>query len=181
MNSPEHSHSPNIGKWITITIWVMGIALQIARKWLCTLFNLNTEWFMMSIMGPLWSFMLVCLLAGFLRAFRRPAEKWSNFGRVAFAFVATLVLSIPQVDLIMALREGWSFSYLIRTMRLVFPLYTALAFFFVPAAIVVFSWLRYNRSVSTVRALGMALVIHGLVYVPYGLWVNQLIIKYSQP
>ena len=75
MDSLEHSHPPIMGKWITITIWVMGITLQLARKWLCTIFHLNTEMFMASIMGPLWAFMLVCLLAGFLRVFRRPAEK----------------------------------------------------------------------------------------------------------
>ena len=181
MDSPQLSHHPTIGKWITILIWIIGIALLLARNWLSTVFNLNTELFMVSILGPLWSLMLVCLLAGLLRMFRKPAEKWSHFWRVMFVSVATLVLAVPQVDLIMALREGGHFPQSVDTIRLVVIAATAFVFFLVPAAIVVISWLRHNISISSVRALGLALVVHGLIYVPFGLWVNEMIIKYSQP
>ena len=181
MDSPEHSHNPAIGKWITLTIWGFGFALLFARRWLCTLFHLNTEMYFVSFVGPLWAFMLVCVLAGFLRLFRRPAEKWSNFWRAVFAVVPTLLLMLPQADLIMILREGWHFPQRIDLPRLIISSITALMFYITPAAIVVLSWLRHNRLVSTARALGLALVTNGLLYVPFGLWLNQLIGKYTQP
>jgi hypothetical protein len=113
--------------------------------------------------------------------FRRRAEKWRFSRRVIFAGVASLVFFLPQADLLMTLREGWSFPNRIEMVRLILPFTTALLLFLVPAIVVVLSWLHQNRSITTSRALALAFVVNGLTYVPYGLWVNQLIIKYSQP
>jgi hypothetical protein len=177
MPSSARSASPRNARWITILIWVLGLALLFARKWLGSLFHLNTEWFMASSMGPLWALMLVVLLAGFLRIFRRPAEKWSRPWRTLFACVALLVLALPQIDLIMAMREGLFFPQNLSGARLQVLLVTAVVFYLLPAAVVVLSWLNHNRLVSAARALGLSLLLHGLVYVPYGLWLNELIKK----
>jgi hypothetical protein len=179
--TPEVSRSPSLGKAFTITIWVIGLALQFARPWVNAVFRLNTEMFMASVMGPLWAFMLVCLLAGLLRVLRRATEKWRPPWRVAFALVFTLVLALPQIDLIMLFRESDRFPHYIDPARLILLWTTPLVFYALPAAVVVASWLRHNRPVSTARALGLALVIFELVYVPFGLFINQLILKYSQP
>jgi hypothetical protein len=176
MDSPKRSVSPLVGKIITIVIWGVGLALLLARKWLCATFHLNTEMYMASIMGPAWAFMLVCFLAGFLRVFRRPAEKWSRRGRVIFALAATFVLALPQIDLLLTLRDGWSFIHIVNRYWLIIPCVTALVFFLLPAGIVVVSWLDHNRSISTLRALGLALVIYAVLYVPFGLWINTLIV-----
>jgi hypothetical protein len=181
MHTPEQPHSPTPGKWFTIAIWLVGIALQVARPWLIAFFRLNTEVFMISFMGPVWAFLLVCLLTGFLRVFRRLAKKWSQHWRVVFALVLSVVLALPQIDLIMLFRESDRFPHYIDPMRLQLFWGTPLVFYALPAVVVVASWLRHNRPISTRRALGLALVIYGVVYVPFGLWVNQLILKYTQP
>jgi hypothetical protein len=177
MHSSDHSASPRVARWITIFIWLLGLAFLFARKWLASLFHLNTEWFMASNMAPLWALLLVCLLAGFLRIFRRPAEKWSRSWRILFACAAALLLALPQIDLIMAMREGLFFPQNLSGARLLVLLVTAVVFYLLPAAVVVLSWLNHNRLVSAARALGLALLLHGLVYIPYGLWLNELIRK----
>jgi hypothetical protein len=181
MFSPEHSHTSTSGKWITIAIWAAGIILQLARPWLCTLFALNIENFMVSIVAPMWSFMLVCLLAGLLRVFRKPAEKIGSLWRAVFALDFAVVLMLPQADLIMVFRESWRFPHYIDPMRYILLWAVPLTFYAVPAAVVVVSWLQHNRLVSIMRALGLALVIIGVVYVPFGLWLNQLQLMYTQP
>jgi hypothetical protein len=169
------------GKWVTLAIWGGGLILLFARPWLSKVFALNTDIFMVSVMGPLWAFMLVCWLTGFLQVIRRPAEKWTDLWRVIFALVSLVVFAIPQIDFINVFRETDRFPHYIDPMRGILLVVTPLVFYALPAAVVVGSWLGLNRLVSTWRALGLALVIFGVVYVPFGLLVNQLMLKYSQP
>jgi hypothetical protein len=181
MISTAHPQPFALGKWITIALWVVGITLQLARPWLCTRFVLNTDNFLISFIAPIWAFMLVCLLAGLLRVFRKLAEKWSNLWRVVFAIVSAVVLMLPQADLIEIFRESGRFPHYIDPMRYILLWAIPLIFYAVPAMIVVISWLQHNHLVSTLRALGVALVIIGVVYVPFGFWLNQLALKYTQP
>ena len=154
MDSPACPRSPKAGKWITILVWVLGLTLLFARKWLGSLFHLNTEWFMASSMGPLWALLLVCLLAGVLRIFRRAAEKWSPAWRILFACAAILVLALPQIDLIMAMREGLFFPKNLTGARLQVLLVTAVLFYLLPAALVAIFWLQHRWSVSAWRSPG---------------------------
>jgi len=181
MLSLEHSRNSSLRKWITIAIWVVGISLQLARPWLCTLFALNTDDFMVSIIAPLWSFMLVCLLAGLLRVLRKLTEKWGGLWRVVLAMVLGVVLMLPQADLIMVFRESIRFPHYIDPLRYILLWVTPLTFYVVPAALVMISWLQHNRLVSTLRALGLGLVFIGVIYVPFGLWLNQMLLRYTQP
>jgi hypothetical protein len=175
MNQSSHSPAPAIRKLITLAIWVAAFALLLARKWLIGVFGLNTTWYGASFMGPAWAFFLVVCLAVFLRMFRQPAEKWSQRARVIFALVAAFVLALPQYDLILTVRGGWSFQIAVNRLWLILPLVTGVVFTLLPASVIVAAWLGHNRLLSTLRALGLALVVHGLVYVPFGLWVNTLI------
>jgi hypothetical protein len=181
MNPSTRPHSPATGKWITLLVWLLGLALLFARNWLGSLFHLNTEYFMASVMAPLWALLLVCLLAGLLRIFRRLAEKWLSAGRVLFACLVALLLALPQIDLIMAMREGLFFPENLTGARLQVLLVTAVMFYLLPAAVVVMFWLQRKWSVSAWRALGLALLLHGLMYVPYGLWLNGLISRNIVP
>jgi len=127
------------------------------------------------------AFLLVCVLAGVLLVFRRWRKNGTPPGGSPSPLVSALVLALPQIDLIMLFRESDRFPHSVDPMRLILFLVTPLVFYALPAAVVVASWLRHNRPVSTLRALGLALVIFGLVYVPFGLWLNDLTLRYTQP
>jgi hypothetical protein len=160
---------------------MLGIALLFAKPWLVTRFSLNTDNYMFTFLGPMWAFFLVCLLAVFLRIFRKSAEKWSTLRRVAFSVVAAFVLMLPQADLIMLFRESGRLLHYIDPFRYILLWVTPLTFFFIPAVIVVWAWLMHNRLVSTMRALGLALVFTGLIFVPFGLWLTGQAVNYIQP
>jgi hypothetical protein len=181
MASQPLSHSSPLGKWLTLLIWALGFGLQFSKSWMNQVFGLNTELFVFSVMGPLWAFLLVCGLAGLLGVFYRPAEKWSGLWRGVFVLFFTLLLALPQYDFIMVFREGGSFPPRIDAGRQVFLMAIPLVFYLLPAAVVVFAWLRRSRLLTGARALGLAFILYGLVYVPYGLWTNQMILRYSQP
>jgi hypothetical protein len=129
----------------------------------------------------LWAFSLVCLLCGVLRVFRGQSFKWSNNWRIVFALACLLILAIPQIDFINVFRESGRFPHFIDPMRGILLLVTPLMFFILPSSVIVGSWLDKNRVISTWQALGLALVVFGVVYVPFGLVVNQLMLKYTQP
>jgi hypothetical protein len=181
MISSERLQTSSSGKWITILIWIFGIALLLAKPRISTLFALNTNLYMFSYMGPLWAFVLVCLLAVMLRVFRKPAEKWAAPWRFIFAGVLAAVLMLPQADTIMIYRESGQWPHYIDPMRKILLWVTPLTFYVVPAAVIVISWLQHNRAISTLRAVGLALVFIGIIYIPFGLWLNQLALKYTQP
>ncbi|MHC1781661.1 MAG: hypothetical protein AB9891_02665 [Anaerolineaceae bacterium] len=107
MKASQTFHPSSLEKWITISIWAVALVLLFTRPWQVSVFKLNTEIFMFSTFGPTWAFLLVCLLAGFLRIFRGLTGKWSSPARTAFALGFTLVLAIPQIDLIMMYLETY--------------------------------------------------------------------------
>jgi hypothetical protein len=181
MVSIKETRRSNAGRWVTVIIWVSGIVLLFAKPWLVTQFSLNTDSYMFTFLGPLWAFFLVCLLAGFLRVFRKSAEKWSTFRRVVFSVVAAFVLMLPQVDLIMLFRESGRLLHYIDPFRYIMLWVTPLTFYLIPAVIVVWAWLTHNRLVSTMRAVGLALVSIGVIFVPFGLWLNKMAMIYRQP
>ena len=179
--SPDQSKSPIRGKWITLAIWAAGIGLQLSKPWIIRVFKINTEMFMQTVMGPLWAFMLVCLLAGWLQIFRNSAKNWRRPSRLIFALVSTVILAIPQIDFINLFRESDRFPHYIDELRLIMFWVTPLVFFVIPSLVVIWAWLNHNQSISTRRALGMALVIFELVYIPFGLWFTPFLMKYIQP
>jgi hypothetical protein len=180
-DSPDQSKSPVRGKWVTLVIWAAGIGLQLSKPWIIRVFKINTEMFMQTVMGPLWAFLLVSLLAGWLRIFRDPAEKWRRPSRLIFALVSTVIMAIPQIDFINLFRESDRFPHYIDELRLIMFWVTPLVFFVIPSLVVIWAWLNQNQSISTRRALGMALVIFELVYIPFGLWFTPFSMKYIQP
>jgi hypothetical protein len=118
---------------------------------------------------------------GFLRVFRKRAEKWSTLRRVIFSVVSAFVLMLPQADLIMLFRESGRLLHYIDPFRYIVLWVTPLTFYLIPAAIVVWAWLTRNRLVSNMRSLGLALVFIGIIFVPFGLWLTSQAIKYIQP
>jgi len=129
----------------------------------------------------MWAFFLVSLLAFFLRIFRKVAEKWSTPRRVLFSLGAAFLLMLPQADLIMLFGESGRLLHYIDPFRYILLWVTPLTFYLIPAAIVVWAWLTHNRLVSTMRALGLALVFIGVIFVPFGLWLNKMAMIYRQP
>ena len=181
MVSIKETRRSSAGRWITVLIWVLGIALLVVKPWLVTRFSLNTDNYMFSFLGPVWAFFLVCLLAVFLRIFRKKAEHWSTLRRVLFSTVAAMILMLPQADLIMLLRESGRILHYIDPFRYILLWVTPLTFYLIPSAIVVWAWITHNRVVSTLRAVGLALVFIGVVFVPFGLWLNKMAMIYRQP
>ena len=166
MVSIKETRRSSVGRWVTVIIWVLGIALLFAKPWLVTQFSLNTDNYMFTYMGPVWAFFLVCLLAVFLRIFRKRAENWSTLRRVIFSVTSAFVLMLPQADLIMLFRESGRLLHYIDPFRYIVLWVTPLTFYLIPAVIVVWAWLTHNRLVSTMRALGLALVFIGVIFVP---------------
>jgi hypothetical protein len=92
-----------------------------------------------------------------------------------------LLTDDPQADLIMLFRESDRLPHNIDPFRYIILWVTPLTFYFIPAAIVVWAWLTHNRLVSTMRALGLSLVFIGIIFVPFGLWLNKMAMIYRQP
>jgi hypothetical protein len=181
MVSINETRRSNSGRWVTVIIWVSGIVLLFTKPWLVTQFSLNTDSYMFTFLGPLWAFFLVCLLAVFLRIFRKIAEQWSTNRRVFFSVVAALILMLPQADLIMLFRESGRLLHYIDPFRYILLWVTPLTFYLIPSAIVVWGWITHNRLVSTMRALGLALVFIGLVFIPFGIWLTRQAVNFMQP
>jgi hypothetical protein len=58
---------------------------------------------------------------------------------------------------------------------------TPLAFYLLPAALVIFSWLRRDRRYTLLRALGIGLLSIGILNFPFILWLTHLWAVYYQP
>lgn len=181
MTTHENAQDSSSSKWITPAVWSLGIALQLFKPLLISKFSLNTDLFMVSVVSPVWAFMLVCLLAGWLRLFRKIFAKMNLGWRIVFALASAVVFMLPQADLIMVFRESGTFPHYIDPLRYILLWVVPLVFYSLPALVVVMSWIGNNRLVSTFLALGIALCINGLVYVPFGLWLNRVMPGYIQP
>lgn len=152
----------------------MGIGLQFAAPLLRDRVPLSDELAVTSFLAPWWLFLQVLLLAGGLLVFRRFSEGWSPGARVAFGIGAASAIMLLQPELITQLvaNEGPLGD---NPMRVALMWSTPLAFYVIPAGLVVFSWLRRDgQGMSMPRALGLGLVVIGVLNFAYILWLTHL-------
>ncbi|HSK46665.1 MAG TPA: hypothetical protein VLA05_01520 [Coriobacteriia bacterium] len=130
---------------------------------------------------PAWTFLQVCILAGILAATRTRSEDWTPRARTAFGI---------SVGAAVALLQPWFVSLVLG--RLETPL-TAdpvqfgvawtmpVVFYVLPAVTIVGAWLRRERPIPTVSALGLSLFIIALSSLPYVYWLTHLWRIYIEP
>lgn len=164
----------NRGMWLTAFLWAVGIGLQFAAPLLRDRVPLSDELFIMSFLAPWWMFLLAVILAGVLLAVRRVSERWSEAGRVAFGIGAAAVLMMLQPEVITQVIANES-ALSGNPLRVALMWSTPLAFYVVPAGLVVFSWLRRDGGgMSMPRALALGLVVIGVLNFVYILWLTHL-------
>ena len=137
----QNPRSASRSIWLTLALWLVGIALQFAAPLLRDKVPLSDDLFITSILTPWWVFLQVLLLTGWLWIFRRRSAKWSERARIIFAVVSALffmLLEPNMLTLIIAhevpLRLNPVGANLIWS--------TPLFFYVLPAALVIFSWLK---------------------------------------
>jgi hypothetical protein len=160
------------GALLTAALWVVGIGLQFAAPLLRDRVPLSDDLFIGSFLYPWWLFAQVAVLAGILALFRRASDRWSPSVRTAFAVVAALVMALPQPDLITQLIDTVPLGD--NPLRVALLWSTPLAFYLVPATLVVVAWLWRDARLSLMRALGLGLVVIGVLNFPYILWLTHL-------
>jgi hypothetical protein len=176
-----HTAASRRGRWITAALWAIGIALQFAAPLLRDRVPLSDDLLITSMLAPWWLFLQVCMLAGLLKLFRARAEAWGDGVRVAFALAAALILMLLQPDLLTQVFASGNVPLSQNPARVALLWSTPLAFYVVPAAIVVVAWLRRGRPFSALRALGWGLVSIGVLSFPYILWLTHLWKVYYEP
>ena len=67
----QKPRSASRGIWLTLALWLVGVALQFAAPWLRDKVPLSDDLFITSILTPWWVFLQVLLLTGWLWIFRR--------------------------------------------------------------------------------------------------------------
>jgi hypothetical protein len=176
----QNPRSPTRSIWLTLALWLVGIALQFAAPLLRDKVPLSDDLFITSILTPWWVFLQVLLLTGWLWIFRRRSAKWSERARIIFAVVSALffmLLEPNMLTLIIAhevpLRLNPVGANLIWS--------TPLFFYVLPAALVIFSWLKNPHWLPIVRALGFGLVLIGVLNFGYILWLTHLWVQYLRP
>jgi len=129
---------------------------------------------------PAWSFLQVCLLAGVLAALRRRAGDWSPRARTVVAITIAVLIGLLQ---------PWAISILIGrgSESLADPIQVSLAwtmalvFYVMPSVVVIAAWLRRERPVPTLSALGLALFVIAVGSLPYVFWLTHLWRVYVEP
>jgi hypothetical protein len=179
--APVGGGTPIRRRLITAALWAVGVALQFAAPLLRDRVPLSDDLFITSMLAPWWLFLQVCLLAGLLKLLRRRSEVWSGGVRIAFAAGAAVILMLLQPDLLTQVFASGNVPLSENLARVALLWSTPLAFYVVPAAIVVGSWLRRERPFSALRALGWGLVSIGVLNFPYILWLTHLWRVYYQP
>ncbi len=160
--------------WLTGAVWAVGIGLQLASSLLRDRIALSDDLYLTSLIAPAWTFLQVCLLAGALRLTRRRAEAWSTRGRVAFGAGAAVVFMLLQPGIISLLLAGPGAFDPADRVALALLWSTPLALYVVPAAIVVWAWVRRDGRVSLPRALGYGLIAQGILNFAFITWLNHL-------
>jgi len=120
------------------------------------------------------------LLAGWLWIFRRMSERWTERSRIIFAVVSALffmLLEPNMLTLIIAHEVPLSLNPVGANLIWSTPLF----FYVLPAALVIFSWLKRPRWLPVARALGLGLVIIGILSFGYILWLTHLWDLYLRP
>ena len=177
----KKSRSASRGAWLmTLALWLAGVGLQFAAPLLRDKVPLSDDLFITSILTPWWVFLQVLLLAGWLWIFRRKSEKWTERSRIFFALVSALVFMLPEpnmLTLIIAHEVPLSLNPVGANLIWSTPLF----FYFLPAALVIFSWLKQPHWLPLARALGLGLVIIGILNFGYILWLTRLWDLYLRP
>ena len=186
MASYENDHpaqkprSASQGIWLTLALWLVGVALQFAAPLLRDKVPLSDDLFITSILTPWWVFLQVLLLTGWLWIFRRRSARWTERTKIIFAVVSALffmLLEPNMLTLIIAhevpLRLNPVGANLIWS--------TPLFFYVLPAALVIYSWFKKPHWLPIVRALGLGLVLIGVLNFGYILWLTHLWDLYLRP
>jgi len=161
------------GALLTAALWVVGVGLQFAAPLLRDRVPLSDDLFIGSFLSPWWVFAQVALLAGVLALFARVSMKWSSGGRAGFAIGAALLLALLEPNLITQLL-GQDVPLADNPVRMALIWSTPLTFYVIPAALVVYSWLRRDPRLTLMRALGLGLVVIGVLNFPFILWLTHL-------
>lgn len=168
------------GALITAMLWVVGVGLQFAAPLLRDRVPLSDDLFIGSFLAPWWSFAQVALLAGFLALLRKVTDGWSRGGRAGFAIAAAVLFSLLQPEFITQIIEnGGRLGE--DPVRVALLWSTPLTFYLVPATLVVWSWLKRDARLTLIRALGIGLVVIGVLNFPYILWLTRLWELYVEP
>lgn len=165
---------------ITMAFWAIGVGLQFAAPLLRDRVSLSDDLFIGSFLTPWWIFSQVLLLAGLLTAFRKLTDDWSLGRRTAFAIAGAVLLALPQPELITQI-AGNEVPLADNPVRVALLWSTPLAFYVLPAALVVYAWLKRDARLSVARALGIGLVVIGVLNFPYILWLTRLWRLYIEP
>jgi len=168
------------GTLITAAIWAVGVGLQFAAPLLRDRVPLSDDLFIGSFLAPWWSLGQVMLLAGFLTLFRKAADGWNRGRRKGFAIAGAVLFSLLQPEFITQL-VGNEVPLADNPVRVALLWSTPLAFYMMPAALVVYSWLKRDARLTLPRALGVGLVVIGLLNFPYILWLTRLWRLYVEP
>jgi len=161
------------GAWLTAALWAAGVGLQFAAPLLRDRVPLSDDLLIGSFLAPWWMFAQVALLAGVLALFGRLTAEWSGGARTMFAIAAALLVALLNPQLITQLIDP-SARISDDPVSLALLWSMPLAFFVVPAGLVIYSWLKRDSRFSLMRALGAGLVFIGVVNFPFILWLTHL-------
>jgi len=166
--------------WLTLALWLAGAALQFAAPLLRDKVPLSDDLFITSMLAPWWVFLQVLLLSGWLWLFRRGSGRWTQKARVFFALVSALVFMLLEPNMLtliiaheVPLRLNPDGANLIWS--------TPLFFYFLPAGLVICSWLKRPFWLPLARALGLGLALIGILNFGYILWLARLWDLYLRP
>ena len=176
----QNPRSGSRGIWLTLALWLAGVALQLAAPLLRDKVPLSDDLFITSILTPAWVFLQVLLLAGWLWIFHRKSAKWTGRARIIFALVSALffmLLEPNMLTLIIAHEVPLSLNPVGANLIWSTPLF----FYIMPAALVIFSWLKHPHWLPLARALGFGLVLIGILNFGYILWLTRLWDLYLRP
>lgn len=165
----------------TAALWIAGFAILFFMLPLAKArVPLSDELDLAAGLVPAWSFLQVCLLAGALAALRRRSASWSPRARTVVAISTAIVIGLLQPWTISALL-GHGAESLADPIQVSLAWTMLLVFYVLPSVVIVASWLRRERPVPTLSALGLALFIIAVCSLPYVFWLTHLWRVYVEP
>jgi len=178
--SRQKGRSFSQGIWLTLVLWLAGVALQFTAPLLRDRVPLSDDLFITSMLTPAWVFLQVLLLSAWLWIFRRRSQNWTVRTRVIFALVSALFFMLFEPNMLtliiaheVPLRLNPVGANLIWS--------TPLFFYVRPAGLVIYSWLKRPYWLPLARALGLGLVIIGILNFGYIHWLTNLWDLYLRP
>jgi hypothetical protein len=178
--SSQKSRSASQGAWLTPTLWLVGVALQFAAPLLRDKVPLSDDLFITSILTPWWVFLQVLLLTGWLWLFRRKSAKWTERARIIFALVSALFFMLLEPNML-TLIIAHEVPLRLNPVGASLIWSTPLFFYVLPAALVIYSWLKRPSFLPLAKALGLGLVLIGVLNFGYILWLTHLWDLYLRP